>query len=100
MEAVSKIDIFKAQQQIVCYNELEMTKEMYPLTSDYDFFMEEFSDTEDLLTVNVENPIKRIVKFYNIQDYTPESFTELNYQDMNENQKEILDQFINLIINQ
>jgi hypothetical protein len=100
MEAVSKIDTFKQQEQIVCYNEIEMTREIYPLTSDYDFFMEEFSDTEDLLTVNIENPIKRIVKFYAIQESIPSSFTELNYQDMNENQKEILDQFINLIINQ
>ena len=94
MNTVTKIDIFKIQQEIVCYDELEITKEIYPLTNEYDYFMEEFSDTEDLLTVNISNPIKRLLKFYKIKDFTPESFIELDYEDMTINQKNALDNFI------
>ena len=97
MENTSKIDIFKTE--IVCYNEFYDEKEIFPLTSDYDFFLNEFSDTQDLLTVNIDNPIKRIMKFYKIENSIPESFTEIDYIDMTAGQKDILDQFINLIQN-
>ena len=53
-----------------------------------------FMDTQDLLTINVSQPIKRIVKFYNIQMGIPESFTELDYDSMTAEQKTALDNFI------
>jgi len=69
----------------------------YPLTSEYDFFMNEFSDTQELLTVNIYNPIPRIIKFYTIENSVPKSFTELDYIEMNEKQKGIFDTFVDLI---
>jgi hypothetical protein len=53
-----------------------------------------FMDTQDLLTINVSQPIKRIVKFYNIQMGIPESITELDYESMTAEQKSVLDDFI------
>lgn len=53
-----------------------------------------FMDTQDLLTINVSQPIKRIMKFYNIQMGIPESFTELEYDSMTAEQKSVLDGFI------
>lgn len=53
-----------------------------------------FMDTQDLLTINVSQPIKRIMKFYNIQMGIPESFTELEYDSMTAEQKIALDNFI------
>lgn len=53
-----------------------------------------FMDTQELLTINVSQPIKRIVKFYNIQMGIPESIVELDYDSMTAEQKGILDNFI------
>lgn len=53
-----------------------------------------FMDTQDLLTINVSQPIKRIMKFYNIQMGIPESFEELDYDSMTAIQKTALDNFI------
>jgi len=53
-----------------------------------------FMDTQDLLTINVSQPIKRIVRFYNIQMGIPESITELDYESMTAEQKTVLDDFI------
>jgi len=53
-----------------------------------------FMDTQDLLTINVSQPIKRIVKFYNINMGIPESFEELDYDSMTAEQKSALDNFI------
>ena len=57
-------------------------------------FESTFMDTQDLLTINVSQPIKRIVKFYNIQMGIPESITELDYESMTAEQKSVLDDFI------
>ena len=57
-------------------------------------FESTFMDTQDLLTVNVSQPIKRIMKFYKITDGIPESFTELDYDSMTAEQKSALDNFI------
>lgn len=57
-------------------------------------FKNAFIDNEDLLTINVSQPLKRIVKFYNIQMGIPESFDELDYNLMTAEQKTILDNFI------
>jgi hypothetical protein len=57
-------------------------------------FESTFMDTQDLLTINVSQPIKRIVKFYNIQMGIPESITELDYDSMTAEQKVVLDDFI------
>ena len=53
-----------------------------------------FMDTQDLLTINVSEPIKRIIKFYNIQMGIPESIVELDYDSMTLEQKGVLDNFI------
>lgn len=59
-----------------------------------DTFETTFMDTQDLLTINISQPIKRIMKFYNINMGVPESFEELDYDSMTEQQKTILDNFI------
>jgi hypothetical protein len=95
MENVTKIDIMI--DTIYCYDELTNERIDYPLTSDYDFFMNEFSDTQDLLTVNITDPIARIMKFYTIENSVPKSFIELDYIDMTEEQKIIFDSFVEMI---
>jgi hypothetical protein len=57
-------------------------------------FESTFMDTQDLLTINVSQPIKRIMKFYNIEMGIPESFTELDYDSMTAEQTSALDNFI------
>jgi hypothetical protein len=95
MESVTKIDIMGVE--IYAYDELANTKEIYPLTAEYDFFMNEFSDTQELLSVNIYNPIPRIMKFYGIENSIPQSFTELDYVDMTVEQKADFDAFVELI---
>jgi hypothetical protein len=95
MENVTKIDIIV--DTIYCYDELTGERAHYPLTAEYDFFMNEFSDTQELLTVNISDPIARIMKFYTIENSIPKSFTELDYDDMTEEQKGIFDSFVELI---
>jgi len=92
---IEKIDI--VGQVIYRYNELQEQQESIPLTSEYDTFINEFSDTQDLLSINVSNPIKRIMKFYEIKEGIPNSFEELDYLEMTEPQKVILDNFINQV---
>ena len=95
MENVTKIDIIGTE--IYAYNELDNTKEIYPLTKEYDFFMNEFSDTQELLTVNISDPIARIMKFYTIENSVPKSFVEFDYIDMTREQKAIFDTFVEMI---
>jgi hypothetical protein len=95
MENVTKIDI--TIDTIYCYNELTNERIDYPLTSEYDFFMNEFSDTQELLTINISDPIARIMKFYGIENSIPKSFVELDYVDMTKEQKIIFDTFIEII---
>ena len=59
-------------------------------------FESTFMDTQDLLTVNVSQPIKRIMKFYNINMGIPESFVELDYNLMTNEEKITLDNFISI----
>jgi len=95
MENITKIDIMI--DTIYCYDELTNEMISYPLTSDYNFFMDEFSDTQELLSVNIYNPIPRIMKFYGIENSVPKSFTELDYVDMTEQQQIDFDAFVELI---
>lgn len=95
METVSKIDIMV--ESIFCYDELANTMETLPLTQEYDFFMNTFSDNQDLLTVNIYNPIPRIIKFYGIVDSRPDSFVEINYDTMTISEKESFNNFVTLI---
>lgn len=95
MENVTKIDIMI--DTIYCYDEMTNERIDYPLTSDYDFFINEFSDTQELLTVNITDPIARIMKFYTIENSVPKSFTELDYIEMNKTQKVIFDSFVEMI---
>jgi len=95
MENITKIDIMI--DTIYCYDELTNEMISYPLTSDYNFFMDEFSDTQELLSVNIYNPIPRIMKFYGIENSVPKSFTKLDYVDMTEQQQIDFDAFVELI---
>jgi hypothetical protein len=95
MKSVTKIDIMNVE--IYAYDELENKKQIYPLTSEFDFFMNEFSDTQELLSVNIYHPIPRIVKFYGIENSIPKSFTELDYVDMTTKQKADFDSFVSII---
>jgi hypothetical protein len=95
MENVTKIDIM--METIHCYDELTNERIDYPLTSEYDFFMNEFSDSQDLLTVNISDPIARIMKFYNIENSIPKSSVELDYIEMSNEQKVIFDAFVEMI---
>lgn len=95
MENVTKIDIIV--DTIYCYDELTNERKDYQLTSEYDFFMNEFSDIQELLSVNIYNPIPRIMKFYSIENSVPKSFIELYFVDMNEKEKESFNSFIALI---
>jgi len=95
MENVTKIDIIV--DTIYCYDELTNEMISYPLTSEYDFFIDEFSDTQELLTVNISNPIARIMKFYTIENSIPKSFVELDYVDMTAEQRVIFDAFVQMI---
>jgi len=95
MENVTKIDIMV--DTIYCYDELTNERADYPLTEEYDFFMNEFSDTQDLLTVNISDPIARIMKFYGIENSIPKEFTELDYVDMTVEQKADFDAFVTMI---
>ena len=92
---IEKIDI--VGQVIYRYTDLQEQQESIPLTSEYDTFINEFSDTQDLLSINVSQPIKRIMKFYEIKEGIPNSFEELDYLDMTSAQKVILDNFINQV---
>ena len=92
---IEKIDIIG--QVIYRYNDLQEQQESTPLTSEYDTFINEFSDTQDLLSINVSQPIKRIMKFYEIKEGIPNSFEELDYLEMTEPQQVILDNFINQV---
>lgn len=95
MEDVTKIDIIG--QDIFCYNEDNGNREIYPLTEEYDFFMNIFSDTQDLLTVNITVPIPRVMKFYTIENSIPESFIEIDYADMVASDQIIFNDFVALI---
>jgi glutamine synthetase type III len=95
MDNVTKIDIMI--DTIYCYDEMTNERIDYPLTSEYDFFMDEFSDTQELLTVNITDPIARIMKFYNIENSIPKSYTELDYANMTAEQKADFDAFVELI---
>ena len=95
MQNVTKIDIMV--DTIYCYDELTNERIDYPLTKEYDFFMNEFSDIQELLTVNISDPIARIMKFYTIENSIPKSFTELNYSDMDQEQQRIFDTFVEMI---
>ena len=95
MESVTKIDIMGLE--IYAYDELANKKEIYSLTPEYDFFMEAFSDTQELLSVNIYNPIPRVMKFYGIENSIPKEFTELDYVDMTVEQKADFDSFVELI---
>ena len=92
---IEKIDIIGLV--IYRYNELQEQQPSIPLTSEYDTFINEFSDTQDLLSINVSQPIKRIMKFYEIKEGIPNSFEELDYLEMTAPQQVILDNFINQV---
>ena len=95
MENVTKIDIIA--DTIYCYDELLNERLDYPLTEEYNFFMNVFSDTQELLSVNIYNPIPRVMKFYTIENSIPKSFTELDYVDMSAEEKTTWDDFVIMI---
>jgi hypothetical protein len=92
---LEKIDLFK--NFIATYNNKGEQLKVLSYISEYDEFINEFTDTQDLLTINISHPIKRIMKFYSIEMGIPASFTELDYDDMSETQKIITDNYIEQI---
>ena len=94
MENVTKIDIIG--QEIACYNEETDERVIYPLVG-VDIFINEFSDTQDLLTVNISNPKARLIRFYSITESIPQRFEIIDYTDMTAGQKVIFDEFVNHI---
>lgn len=94
---IEKIDIIG--QTIYKYdNRFQLVGELV-LTSEYDSFINTFSNGQDLLTVNISQPIKRVMRFYKIDMGIPESFDEIDYLVMDDNQKNSVDEFIELIKN-
>jgi len=89
---LEKIDII--DQEIFTYNENFNAIKTLPLTSEYDAFINEFSNTQTLLTVNISNPIKRVMNYY-----VDGEFIESDYDNMSDYQKLITDEFINQINN-
>ena len=94
MITVTKIDIIK--DSIYCYDEETDEKVIYPLIG-VDTFITEFSDTQDLLTVNISNPKARLIRFYSITESIPQRFEIIDYTDMTAGQKVIFDEFVNHI---
>jgi hypothetical protein len=95
METVTKIDIMG--ENIFCYDEIVNTMNTLPLTREYDFFINTFSDNQDLITLNIYNPIPRIIKFYGIDNSVPDSFIELDYELMTDSEKNVFNNFVVLI---
>jgi hypothetical protein len=95
MENVEKIDIMLGN--INCYDYLSNEHKIYLLTEEYDFFMNIFSDAQDLLSINITDPQARLIKFYNILGFKEGTMNILNYTDMNQEQKEAFDAFIAMI---
>jgi hypothetical protein len=89
---LEKIDLFK--DFISTYDIKGEQLKVLSYIPEYDIFINEFSDTQDLLTINISQPIKRILKFYSIDMGIPKSFVELNYFDMTDEQKLIIDNYI------
>lgn len=93
---IDKIDIIN--DNIHCYNKEQSQNINSKIDSSMNEFLNTFSDTQDLITINISKPIKRIVKFYDINESIPASFIEKLYSDMTSSEKLILDDFINKII--
>jgi hypothetical protein len=105
---ILKIDIIG--NSIYCYDK-NMEKKVHELNTEYSLetsfgsvstfpykeFVDRFSDRQDLLTVDISIPTKRLMKFYDIKDSIPGSFTEILYSNMNNADKLIVDNFINII---
>jgi len=87
---IEKIDIIG--EQIFTYDENFNAIKTLPLTSDYQVFINEFSNTQNLLTVNISKPIKRIMNY----DDNGE-FIESDYDSMTKSQKTKTDNFITQI---
>ena len=87
---IEKFDII---QQVTYRYDSDMEQQESVLFND-NTFESTFMDTQDILSINVTFPIKRIVKFYNVKMGIPESFTELDYDSMTAEQKTVLDNFI------
>lgn len=88
---IEKIDII--DNIVIRYDDM-ITIEVRPLEDMLPSFWNEFHTDEELLTINITNPFKRIVKFYGIINSIPTSIEELEYIDMTLEQKSILDEFI------
>lgn len=93
---IEKIDIM---DNIVIRYDDYMTVEYKSLEDVTPNFWNEFHSDEELLTINITNPTKRIVKFWGIVNSFPTNIEEMLYIDMNENQKEALDEFISSLSN-
>lgn len=95
MKELEKIDIIGLD--IHCYTLDGSYLKLVNMTSEFNEFTSLFSDTEDLLTINITDPIPRLIKFYGIKDSIPKEVIHLNYSDMTEEQKLSWNSFVTLI---
>ena len=95
MKELEKIDIIGLD--IHCYTLDGSYLKLVNMASEFNDFTSLFSDTEDLLTINITDPIPRLIKFYEIKDSIPEEVILLNYSDMTEEQKLTWDSFVTSI---
>jgi hypothetical protein len=88
---IEKIDIMPKQTVVYDLNGTLLITD----TTGVAQFNATFVDSCEMVTINLTMPIKRIVKFYKIQDAIPESFVEVRYNDMTNEQKYFFDNFVN-----
>jgi hypothetical protein len=92
---ITKIDIYA--NQIVSVDELTGESNVLTITSEYDEFLTTFSDTQDLMSINLVHPCKRFMKFYAITESVAASFVEVKYDDLTTEDKGVFDEFVTLI---
>lgn len=95
MENVTKIDVIG--KEIFCYNEITGERKIYKIDTTMEVFFNTFANGQDLLTINLINPIKRLIRFYNITDSVPAKIEEIPFANMTVLEKTIFDAFVNMI---
>ena len=89
---MEKIDVI--EQNVYCYN---LLGELIKLLTLNQFIGIDFSylDGSKLFTLNITQPIKRVVKFKELNDInTQAEFTEYSYEEMTTEQRSDFDNFV------
>ena len=88
--ATEKLDLLKDYCAVYDEN-MQLVKTINRTVGEFNTM---FDDTCDLVTLNLNIPIKRAMKFYGIKDAVPNAFVELPYADMTDEQKAVFDNFV------